>query len=63
MAPTPGDDIWNLITRSKQQMAELLEVFRDLFGSGNLTVCETKKLLSYICGRRFSFSLSSDALL
>lgn len=63
MAPTQGDDIWNLITRSKQQMAELLEIFRDLFGSGNLTVCETKKLLSHLCGNRFSFSLSSDALL
>ena len=63
MSPTQGDDIWNLITRSKQQMSDLLEVFRDLFGSGNLTVCETKKLLSHLWGTRFSFSLSSDALL
>jgi hypothetical protein len=63
MGPTQGDDIWNLITRSKQQMSNLLELFRDLFGSGNLTVCETKKLLAHLFGDRFSFSSSSDALL
>ena len=63
MGPVKGDDIWGLITRSKQQMSELLELFRDLFGNGNLSVCETKKLLSHLCGNRFSLSLSSDALL
>lgn len=63
MTPQPGDEIWQLITRSKCQLTGLLEVFRDLFGSSKLSFVETEILLKHILTDRFSFSMSSNALI
>ena len=36
MMPPHNDEVWSLVFRSKQQLTDLLEVFRDFFGSQSL---------------------------
>ncbi|PPE03811.1 hypothetical protein [Holospora curviuscula] len=63
MTPSPGDEVWPLILRSKQQLAELLEIFRDFFGSEALSVHQTKMLLKRMFRDRFTCVMPSDALI
>ncbi|ETZ06858.1 hypothetical protein P618_200970 [Holospora obtusa F1] len=63
MMPPPGDEVWTLIFRSKQQLIELLEIFRDFFGSQSPSVSDAKILLKRIFKDQFICNMPSDALI
>ncbi|GAJ45776.1 hypothetical protein HE1_00085 [Holospora elegans E1] len=63
MTPSPGDEVWALIFRSKQQLTELLEIFRDFFGSETPSIADAKLLLKRIFKDKFTCVMPSDALI